>query len=503
MDKLNGDQSPFSVVQQYTKASPGQWRLSAQSRVRIVDNARADGNRVLNDTIFIVLSEYADCLAPSGRLLPVQYGECETPASGDIVIELNDSGNTGDSGVGGGMDSREGYIIEIGKFVHIMAPSERTVMYAIRTVMQLLLADGFMPYGRILDYPVMPERALHIDIGRKFYTAEWIMDRIREMSRLRLNTLQLHFSENEGFRLMSESHPGVMSEEYLTKQEMKAIIHTAARYHVALIPSLDSPGHLGYALRIHPDWLLRDSAGNAAPGALDITNAAARQFVLKLIDEYAELFAGSTHFHIGGDEFINFGQFDEYPQLAEYAENVLNISGGTGVDTYIDYLNGVAEHLESKGWTVRAWNDGLYRGDQIQRVAPKPSIQITYWTKWHEMMAPVEEIIAQGHQVMNFNDAYFYYVLGEHAGYTYPKGEKICNSWHPGLFPQRSGGAKQEYPAGSYPRELIGCSFSIWSDKPAAQTEHEVADGIRGPLSAMAERAWLGKQKLAGYAEFS
>ncbi|KAI7246316.1 hypothetical protein KC345_g12085, partial [Hortaea werneckii] len=192
-----------------------------------------------------------------------------------------------------------------------------------------------------------------------------------------LNTLQLHFSENEGFRLMSEQHPEVMSGEYLTKEQMKEIICTARRYHVAIIPSLDSPGHLGHALRTHPDWLLRDLSGTAAPGALDITNAAARQFVLELIGEYAGLFAGSTHFHIGGDEFINFGQFGEYPQLSQYAENVLNISGGTGVDTYIDYLNGIAQHLESKGWIVRAWNDGLYRTDQTQRIAPKPSIQIT------------------------------------------------------------------------------------------------------------------------------
>lgn len=511
MDKLTSDHSPFPGVQQYMKASQGQWRLSAQSRVRIVDNVRSDGNRVLNDTIFIVLSEYADSLTSSGHLLSVLYGECETQASGDIVIELNDSGNsgntgktgnTGDSGVGGGVDSREGYVIEIGEFVHITAPSETAVMYGLRTVIQLLVADGFMPYGRITDYPVVAERALHIDIGRKFYTAEWIMDRIREMSRLRLNTLQLHFSENEGFRLMSESHPEVMSDEYLTKQEMKAIIHMAARYHIAVIPSLDSPGHLGYALRTHPEWILRDSAGTATPGALDITNAAARQFVLELIDEYAGLFAGSTYFHIGGDEFINFGQFDEYPQLEQYARNVLNISGGTGVDTYIDYLNGVAEHLESKGWIVRAWNDGLYRADQTQRVAPKPSIQITYWTRWHGMMATVETVLAKGHQVINFNDAYLYYVLGEHAGYTYPTGEKISASWHPGLFPQKSGEAKEEY-AEAYPRELIGCAFSIWSDKPAAQTDADVADGIRGPLSAMAERAWLGKPKVANSTEGS
>lgn len=164
------------------------------------------------------------------------------------------------------------------------------------------------------------------------------------------------------------------------------------------------------------------------------------------MDEYAELFAGSRYFHIGGDEFIDFAEFDKYPQLAEYARNVLNISGGTGVDAYIDYLNGVAEHLESKGWIVRAWNDGLYRGDQTQRVAPKPSIQITYWTKWHPMMAPLDAIVAKGHQVINFNDGYLYYVLGEHAGYTYPTAEKIRASWHPGLFSARTGKPSRNTP---------------------------------------------------------
>ena len=492
MDKQRPNEESLQEVQQYTAASQEQWSLSAQSRIRVVANARSAGNAVLTDTIAIVLAEYKDRLLPSGKIMPIIYGDAESAASADMVIEMNDTAGAG---------SREGYTIDIGAYVRITAPGERAVMYAMRTVMQHLLARGSMQYGRITDYPVMPERALHIDIGRKFYPAEWIMDRIKEMSRLRLNTLQLHFSENEGFRLVSEQHPEVMSSQYIAKEQLTEIIHTATRYHIAVIPSLDSPGHLGYALRTHPEWLLRDSSGTAAPGALDITSAAARQFVLELIDEYAELFAGSSHFHIGGDEFIDFGQFDDYPQLASYAQNVLDISGGTGVDTYINYLNGLAEHLESKGWVVRAWNDGLYRSDQTQRVPPKPSIQITYWTKWHERMATVETVMAKGHQVVNFNDAYLYYVLGENAGYTYPTSEKICNSWHPGVFPQRAGEAKQEY-TGSYPRELIGCSFSIWSDKREAQTADEVAEGIREPLRAMAVNVWMGNHKLAGGDEF-
>lgn len=441
LERHTANNGPLTGVQKQIAAASGEsWRLSAGSKVRIVDNARSDNNSVLNETVFMVLGQFSGILTPDDYIITLVHGGAEPPSSGDIVIELTELEAAGE------LDSQEAYVIDIGTYAKITAPSERAVMYALWTLLQRLTDDGSVPCGTITDYPVMPERALHIDIGRKFYSEDWLLERIREMSRLRLNTLQLHFSENEGFRLMSESHPEVVSEQALTKQEMKAIILEAQRYHVDIIPSLDSPGHLGQALRTHPEWLLKDSAGTPAPGALDITNPAARRFVLDLIDEYAELFAGSRYFHIGGDEFINFAEFDKYPQLAEYARNVLNISGGTGVDTYIDYLNEVAEHLESKGWTVRAWNDGLYRADQTQRVTPKSSIQITYWTKWHPMMAPVEDILAKGHQVINYNDGYLYYVLGENAGYKYPTGEKIRTSWHPGLFPARTGKLSRSIP---------------------------------------------------------
>lgn len=48
---------------------------------------------------------------------------------------------------------------------------------------------------------------------------------------------------------------------------------------------------------------------------------------------------------------------------------------------------------------------------------------------------------------------------------------------------------------------LRGSCFAIWSDEPGAQTVAEVADGIRAPLRAMAERAWNGGSALT-LAEF-
>ncbi|MDO4595345.1 MAG: family 20 glycosylhydrolase [Tissierellia bacterium] len=48
-------------------------------------------------------------------------------------------------------------------------------------------------------------------MGRKYFAKEWIIQLIREMSYMKLNALQLHFSENKGFRIESEVDPDIVS----------------------------------------------------------------------------------------------------------------------------------------------------------------------------------------------------------------------------------------------------------------------------------------------------
>ncbi|NGZ76710.1 beta-N-acetylhexosaminidase [Saccharibacillus alkalitolerans] len=482
-------------MRRYLKTEEGGWRPDASSSLLVAlrEPDEADGASRLLDTLEAA-GTVQEAFAERGAFAaPARLGVAREAAAGDLLIELGSVPN---------MSHPEAYRIEVGDYVRLIAADARAALHGLRTILQLLSSGGGeLAHGVIEDEPVVGERALHLDIGRKFYPQEWILARIREMSELKLNTLQLHFSENEGFTFESERHPGVMSEQYLTKAQIREIIEEARRHRITLIPSLDSPGHLGWALRGRPDWLLRGANGEPAAGALDITNPEAVAFVLDLIDEYAELFEGSPYFHIGGDEFIDFGQFAAYPQLGAYARETLGIEGGTEVDAYVAYLNAVAEALEGRGFTVRAWNDGLYREGPEQKVELKTSVQIAYWTKWDRKMAPAQTFLDKGHKLINFNDAYFYYVLGEHAGYKYPTGEKIHDDWHPGLLPRISEEEPQEWQV-PYPEELLGCSFSVWCDKPQAQNVEEVAAGLKGPLRAMAEKAWTGERRYADYAAF-
>ena len=59
------------------------------------------------------------------------------------------------------------------------------------------------------------ERILMIDMGRKYFPKDVLLKFIDSMSLAQFNYLQLHFSENEGFRIESEVAPEIVSDDYL------------------------------------------------------------------------------------------------------------------------------------------------------------------------------------------------------------------------------------------------------------------------------------------------
>lgn len=385
------------------------------------------------------------------------------------------------------------------------------IFRATRRILAAFDETGSVPCGEFEVSPLVAERGLHIDAARKYVDAEWMKDRIREAAAIGLNVIQWHFSENEGFRLESEAFPQIVSEHRITRDEAREILALARDLYVEIIPSLDMPGHLRKALASFPHLQLppADLAPDAEPlaipdtgHALNIALPEALDFARELIDDFADLFAGCRSWHLGGDEFVDFARISEYPMLAEAALEKFG-ADANGFDLLTDFVNQIGAYVKSLGFTPRVWNDGMLRGNVV---GLDPDIVLTWWTNWHPGMRPVADALEANYRIVNFNDSLFYYVLGENAGYRYPTAERIINAnWHPGLFPQlpprvsTSSNAMrtvdqtiQEIPTigGAYPEQLVGAFFSIWADRADAQTQEEVAVGIREPLREFAARCW-------------
>lgn len=442
------------------KTGEDAWRLGNGTRLVLPENEKLD-------RMLARLGEEYPALAAAEK---VRDGEAR---DGDLVIRLGET------------EHDEGFVLQAGAVLELTARTERGALYGLRTALE---AEDGLAFGRYEDWPDVRERGLHLDAGRKFYSKEWIMDRVRDMSRNRMNTLWFHFSETEGFRIACESHPEVPSLFHHGKEDIREIIRLCEDLCIDINPALDCPGHLGQALREHPRWQLPRAEGEPLHSALNITNPEAKRFLLDLIDEYAELFAGSGVFHIGGDEFIDFRRFEDFPVLEAYAREHLGPEYG-GVDTYVDFLNQIIAYVRNKGFRVRVWNDGLYRADLEQRLELDGDVEIAYWTNWDRGMAPLRTFLDKGYRVANYDWRYLYYILLIRKDYTDPDPETLMNQWTPKHFPDSPVCGPQSCPA-RQEDQVLGCCYSIWSDWPDLQSEEEVRQRSKDSMRAFALRCW-------------
>mgnify|MGYP001148228832 CR=1 FL=1 len=445
------------------KTGEGTWRLTG--RVILPEDGSLDRAAAL-------LGEDYPALAAAEKV----RGGAVRP--GDLVVRLGQPEVLADK-----TTFDEGFTVEVGASAELTAQSRRAAVYGLRTVFEA----GELAFGHLADWPCTNERGLHLDAGRKYYTKDWIMERVKDLSRNRMNVLWLHFSENEGFRIDSERHPEVPSRFHLTKDEVREIIALCGELFVDINPALDCPGHLGAALLEHPRWRLNREMAEPLYSALDITNPDARAFLLELVDEYAELFAGSKVFHIGGDEFIDFNHFERFPEMDACARERLGPDCG-GVDLYVDFLNQVIAHVRAKGFQVRVWNDGLFRPDQAEHVELDRNVQIAFWSNWDKGMAPLKAFLDRGYQVVNYHSEYLYFILLIRKDYSDPDPDKILTQWHPGMFPTHPVSGPQTLDPKS--EQMLGCCYSIWSDWPDLEDEEEVDRRSRDSIRAFGIRCW-------------
>ncbi|WP_432043092.1 beta-N-acetylhexosaminidase [Streptomyces cadmiisoli] len=465
---LSSAPNTIPAVRGHTPERGPGWRPARGQRVVVSDAGLADEGRLI-----------------AGELGMSYGGDRDDTRAGDLRLALGR----------GGSANPESYTLTVrGGQVTISAPADAGVFYGTRTLKQTVRDGATAPEGVMRDEPAKPQRGLMLDIARKHFTAGWIEDRVRELGDLKFNQLGLHFSDDQGFRIESASHPEIVSAQHLTKAEVTSIVRLARSRHITVVPEIDSPGHLGAVIAAHPDLQLRNAQGVPARGAVDISKPAAAEIVDDLLDEYAGLFPGDQ-WHLGGDEYQALMVSDpqaSYPQLAAAARRAYG-SGGTVADLATGWLNDRAATVRANGRVPRAWNDGFYAGTSVQ---PDKDIKVAYWTGKEIGARVPAEYLAAGRQVVNYNDEFLYYVLGEPQTFVYPTGQRIYEQWTPRVLR-----GTEAVPA-QYDAQILGGSLAVWCDLANSQTQDQVAAGIRMPLRATVQKLWDPTRPELTWAEF-
>ncbi|MEV2255845.1 glycoside hydrolase family 20 protein [Streptomyces sp. NPDC050147] len=421
-------------------------------------------------------------LADEGKLLAgelkLKYAGDADPRKGDVELALTEDDSE---------ERDESYSLSVkAQRVKITAPEEAGVFYGTRTLKQEVRGDRTAPEGVVRDEPAKPQRGFMIDIARKHFDAEWIEDRIRELGDLKYNQLGLHFSDDQAFRIESDSHPEIVSRDHLTKAQVRRILKLAASRHITVVPEIDSPGHLGTVIAAHPSLQLRDTRGVAARGAVDISKPLAAEIVDDLLEEYADLFPG-RYWHLGADEYQALTVSDpeaSYPQLASAAREKYGPDARVE-DLATGWLNDRAETMRPYERGLRAWNDGFFSGG-VEKA--DDDIDVAYWTGKEIGAREPVEYLKEGRKVINYNDEYLYYVLGQPNAFRYPTGQRIYEQWTPLVI-------RGTKPVDArYDDQILGGSFAVWCDLANSQTQAQVAQGIRMPLRATVQKLWDARE---------
>ncbi|MGB1580732.1 MAG: family 20 glycosylhydrolase [Nevskiales bacterium] len=469
------------------RSEAGQFHLREGARIVIASEALRGVAEVLAEDIQTMF----------GGQIPIVTGT--QTSLGDILLSLGEA----DPRLGD-----EGYRLTVAEVVSISSSAPNGVFYGTRSLLQMLNQSLVIKAGEALDWPRYPERGMMIDVGRKFFTADWIKRHIKEMAWLKLNLYHFHFSENEGFRVESESHPEIVSEEHLTKDEVREIVALAARYFITVVPEIGMPGHMGAALAPHPEYQIKDILGQPSANNLDVTNPEALQFARELIEEYLPLFPGPW-WHTGGDEYLPSYQYALYPQLEAYAKEQYG-ANAVAKDAVHGHINWAADLVAAHGKQTRAWNDDLNGG---RAVTLNPNILVEWWTDFQPLgdilLIPTpQQLLDSGHRILNASNWPTYLTPGGPSMFQLPPDMPTAyESWDVHQFSGAAYTGPVHLPyktvAADEPRNR-GTKFHFWANDEFGTlgSEDEIAIDIAPRLRVIAQKAWQSPPISGGYAGF-
>jgi len=312
----------------------GEFRLSPGSSILVSDPG---------DTELVRLAEY---LAEPIRVaagFPLPVGVPGDGADAAIRLTLDMNVPSPDRLPNTPLARSESYEISAGPTgIEIRAGSHAGLFYGIQTLRQLLQPgattgsrgtadkDWTVPALEIRDNPRFVYRGLHLDVGRHYFTPEFIKRYIDLLASYKLNVFHWHLTEDQGWRLQIDRYPrltevgshrretileknfdpyvgdGIPHGGFYAKDEVRDIVAYAAERFVTVIPEIELPGHSVAALAAYPELACTEGPFEVATvwGVKEdiyCPHERTFEFLEGVLTEVMELFP-SPYIHIGGDE---------------------------------------------------------------------------------------------------------------------------------------------------------------------------------------------------------
>ncbi|WP_232734725.1 beta-N-acetylhexosaminidase [Polaribacter sp. ALD11] len=401
----------------------------------------------------------------------------------------------------------EGYHLKITpEEILISAKSQKGAFYAFQTLTQLLPID-FENSNRkeiaiqcleIKDAPQFKYRGMHLDVGRHFFSVDFIKKFINIMSMLKLNTFHWHLTEDQGWRIEIKKYPklqeiaayrdetliGSYSDQphkfdgkkyggFYTQEQIKEVVKYASERQITIIPEIEMPGHAQAAISAYPELSCTGEQIEVATkwGVFDdiyCPKETTFKFLEDVIDEVITLFPGK-YIHIGGDEAPKT-RWKE----CNHCQKLIKKEGLKDEHELQSYfITRMEKYINSKGKQIIGWDEILEGG-----LAPNATVM-----SWRGISGAVEAA-KQKHNVILTPNTHCYF---DHYQAT-NKNEPLAIG---GFLP-----LEKVYSFNPIPEELtkeesayvLGAQGNIWTEY--MQTSNKVEYMAFPRMVALSEVVW-------------
>ena len=314
------------------------------------------------------IAEYlSELLQPAtGFKLPVKIMS-SMPSTEHIYLSLTDS-----------IQNNEGYQLIIKENgIVLNAKKAAGLFYGVQTLRQLLPASieykekqndtWLIASGTITDEPAYSYRGAMLDVARHFIGLDAVKRYIDLLSFYKMNTLHLHLSDDQGWRIEIKSWPNLTTHGgstevgggesgFFTQEQYKELVKYAQDHFITIVPEIDMPGHTNAALSSYPELNCNGKAPKLYTGthvgfsSFCTDKEITYKFIDDVIRELAEITPGE-YIHIGGDE-----------------------SDATPIKDYVIFINKIQKIITKHGKKVLGW-------DEIAHATLEPNTMVQFWAR--------------------------------------------------------------------------------------------------------------------------
>ena len=336
----------------------------------------------------------------------------------------------------------------------------------------------------IADAPRFSWRGVLLDSARHFQKPEAVKRFIDAMALHKLNVLQWHLTDDQGWRLEIKKYPRLTKiggwrknkregryGGFYTQGEVREIVAYAAARHITVVPEIEMPGHASAAIAAYPrlgslkhPWRKVSGDWGVFPNLYNVDESTF-SFLEDVLSEVMTLFP-SPYIHVGGDEAPK-GQWDASPTVQKRIV-ALGVPNTKALQGY--FTARIGRFLEAHGRRLIGWDEILVGG-------PPANATITSW----RTIESANEAAEKGHDVVLSPAPQLYL---DHCQIT-RQGEPTCRG---GDITLRAVYGFDPASSGALSQHLIGMQANLWTEHlPTADATFTAAFPR---LAALSEIAW-------------